>query len=104
MKLGLSIGYTPKKVTVPIKLIKHAESLGFDSAWAAEVYGGDSVTIATWILAQTSKINVGTAIMQIPARTPACAAMTAMSRRAVSVDEPACGITTTPSSCESSRD
>lgn len=79
MKLGLSIGYTPKKVTVPIELIKHAESLGFDSVWAAEVYGGDSVTIATWILARTEKINVGTAIMQIPARTPACAAMTAMS-------------------------
>lgn len=79
MKLGLSIGYTPKKVTVPIELIKHAESLGFDSVWAAEVYGGDSVTIATWILARTEKINVGTAIMQIPARTPACTAMTAMS-------------------------
>jgi len=79
MKLGLSIGYSSKKMTVPIELIKHAESLGFDSVWTAEVYGGDAVTVATWILAQTSTINVGTAIMQIPARTPACAAMTAMS-------------------------
>jgi len=58
-------------------LIRHAEELGFDSAWTAEAYGNDAVTTATWIAAQTSRIRVGTAIMQMPARTPAMTAMTA---------------------------
>jgi F420-dependent oxidoreductase-like protein len=52
--------------------------MGYDSVWTAEAYGSDAVTPAAWILANTSKIKVGTAIMQMPARTPACTAMTAM--------------------------
>jgi F420-dependent oxidoreductase-like protein len=79
MKLGFLMGYSGKHINVPIDLIKHAESLGFDSVWTAEAYGSDAVTTATWVLAQTEKIRVGTAIMQMPARTPAMAAMTAMS-------------------------
>ena len=59
--------------------IKHAEALGYDSVWTAEAYGSDAITPATWVLAQTEKIKVGTAIMQMPARSPAMAAMTAMS-------------------------
>jgi len=59
--------------------IKLAESLGYDSAWTAEAYGSDAVSPAAYILAQTEKIKVGTAIMQMPARSPACTAMTAMS-------------------------
>jgi F420-dependent oxidoreductase-like protein len=78
MKLGLISGYSPAKMSVDIDLILEAEKLGFDSVWTAEAYGSDAVSPAAWILAQTSKINVGTAIMQMPARTPACAAMTAM--------------------------
>jgi F420-dependent oxidoreductase-like protein len=53
--------------------------LGYDSVWTAEAYGSDAVTTASWILAQTDKIRVGTCIMQMPARTPSMAAMTAMS-------------------------
>ncbi len=79
MKLGFLLGYSGKRVHIPIDLIRQGESMGFDSVWTAEAYGNDAVTAATWILAQTSKIKVGTAIMQMPARTPAMCAMTAMS-------------------------
>ncbi|HVS13880.1 MAG TPA: LLM class F420-dependent oxidoreductase [Thermoanaerobaculia bacterium] len=78
MKLGVLVGYSGKQVMLPLDLIRRAESLGYESAWTAEAYGSDAVTPATWILAQTDKIKVGTAIMQMPARTPACTAMTAM--------------------------
>jgi F420-dependent oxidoreductase-like protein len=79
MKLGFSgLSFGPK-VKINIDLIKHAERLGFHSAWTAEAYGNDAVTTATWILAHTEKIHVGTSIMQIPARTPAMTAMTATS-------------------------
>ena len=79
MKLGFLLGYAGKHINIPIDLIKQAESMGFDSVWTAEAYGNDAVTAATWVLAQTEKIKVGTAIMQMPARTPAMAAMTSMS-------------------------
>ena len=79
MKLGLLLGYSGAKLTLPMDDIKHAEALGFDSVWTAEAYGSDAVSPAAWILAQTEKIKVGTAIMQMPARSPAMAAMTAMS-------------------------
>ena len=79
MKLGFLLGYAGKHINIPIDLIKQAEAMGFDSVWTAEAYGNDAVTAATWVLAQTEKIKVGTAIMQMPARTPAMAAMTSMS-------------------------
>ncbi len=79
MKLGFLLGYAGKHINIPMDLVKHAESLGYDSVWTAEAYGNDAVTAATWVLAQTEKIRVGTAIMQMPARTPAMTAMTAMS-------------------------
>src|SRR5438105_15011334 len=59
-------------------LIEEAERLGFDSVWSAEAYGSDAVTTLAWVAARTHRIDVGTAIMQIPARTPAAAAMTAI--------------------------
>ena len=78
MKLGIgAIGFG-KKAQVNLDLIRRAEELGFDSAWTAEAYGNDAVTTATWVLAQTSRIKVGTSIMQMPARSPAMTAMTAM--------------------------
>jgi F420-dependent oxidoreductase-like protein len=86
MKLGLLLGYSGKRLNINMDPIRHAESLGFDSVWTAEAYGSDAVTPATWILAQTEKIRVGTAIMQMPARTPAMAAMTAMSLAQMSND------------------
>jgi F420-dependent oxidoreductase-like protein len=77
MKLGINgVGFGPR-VKIDMERIRHAESLGYDSVWTAEAYGNDAVTTATWIAAQTEKINVGTAIMQMPARTPAMTAMTA---------------------------
>jgi F420-dependent oxidoreductase-like protein len=79
MKLGFLLGYSGKQIHIPIDLIKQAEALGFDSVWTAEAYGNDAVTAASWILAQTEKIRVGTAIMQMPARSPAMCAMTTMS-------------------------
>jgi len=79
MKLGLIISSSPRKMHIPMGPIKHAESLGFDSVWTGESYGSDAVTAATWILAHTEIIKVGTAVMQMPARSPAMAAMTAMS-------------------------
>ena len=79
MKPGVLLGYSGKRIHIPMDLIKHAEELGYDSVWTAEAYGSDAVTAATWILAQTERIKVGTAIMQMPARTPAMASMTAMS-------------------------
>ena len=79
MKLGYYMGYaTPG--TNPTELIanaQEAERLGCDSAWAAEAWGTDAVTVLTWLAAKTETIKVGSAIMQIPARTPANAAMTA---------------------------
>ena len=78
VKLGLIAGYSGKKISIPIDTIKHAEGLGYDSVWTSEAYGSDAVTPAAWMLANTTKIKVGTAIMQMPGRTPAMAAMTAM--------------------------
>ena len=78
MKLGILAGYSGRKVSLPLEAIRHAESLGYDSVWTSEAYGSDAVTPATWILANTTRIRVGTAIMQMQARTPAMAAMTAM--------------------------
>src|SRR5437870_11630184 len=66
--------------TNPTDLIanaQEAERLGFDSAWAAEAWGTDCVTVLSWLAATATTLKVGSAIMQIPARTPANAAMTA---------------------------
>ncbi len=78
MKLGLLTGYSGRKMNLPMETILHAERLGFDSVWTSEAYGSDAVTPATWILAHTKRIKVGTAIMQMPGRTPSMAGMTAM--------------------------
>ena len=78
MKLGLLGGYSGRKISIPIDQVRHAENLGYDSFWTSEAYGSDAVSPAAWILAQTEKMRVGTAIMQMPARSPAMTAMTAM--------------------------
>ncbi len=79
MKLGLMAAAFGKRLKINMDLVHHAEKLGFDSAWTAEAYGNDAVTTATWIAAKTETIKVGTAIMQMPGRSPAMTAMTAMS-------------------------
>jgi F420-dependent oxidoreductase-like protein len=60
-----------------LALAREAERLGFSVVWAAEAYGSDVPTVLAWVAAQTTRIDVGSAIMQIPARSPAMAAMTA---------------------------
>jgi F420-dependent oxidoreductase-like protein len=79
MKLGLNLGYAPPG-TSPLELValaREAERLGYDSAWTAEAWGTDAVTVLAWIAASTTRLEVGSAIMQIPGRTPANTAMTA---------------------------
>jgi F420-dependent oxidoreductase-like protein len=78
MRLGLNLGYfgaAAPSDTIPF--VQHAESLGFHSVWTAEAYGSDSIVPLVWAAAHTTTLNVGTAIMQMPARTPANTAMTA---------------------------
>jgi F420-dependent oxidoreductase-like protein len=78
MRLGLMVGYSGAQVSLDMDLIHEAERLGFDSVWSAEAWGSDAVTPLAWIGAQTRKIKLGTAIMQLPGRSPANTAMTAM--------------------------
>ena len=73
-------------------LVLEAERLGFDAVWAGEAYGTDAVSPVAWVLARTSRIKAGTSIMQMPARTPTCAAMTAMTLQALSGNRFLCGI------------
>ncbi len=77
MRLGLNLGYWGAKPVDPVPLAREAERLGYHSLWTAEAWGSDAVTTLTWVAARTDRIKVGTAIMQIPARTPANTAMTA---------------------------
>ena len=79
MKLGLVVGYSGRKLELPLNIVLEAERLGFDSCWTAEAYGSDAVSPAAWMLAKTTRLKVGTAIMQLPARAPTMAAMTALS-------------------------
>lgn len=79
LKLALAPYFGTKRLDIPLVLVREAERLGFDSVWVTEAYGADAVTVATWLLAHTDKIRVGTGIMQMSARTPAMTAMTAMS-------------------------
>lgn len=78
LRLGLNLGYAGARIQLPIALIREAERLGYYAVWTAESYGSDAVTPLAWIGALTSTIRLGTAIMQMPARTPANTAMTAM--------------------------
>jgi F420-dependent oxidoreductase-like protein len=84
MKLGLMMGYSGAQFAIDINLIKEAEALGYDSVWTAEAWGSDAVSPLAWIAAQTTKIRLGTGIMQLPGRSPANTAMTAMTLDALS--------------------
>ena len=76
MKLAIGIGYSGGRVELPIDMVQRAEQLGYDSVWSAEAYGSDAVTPLAYLAAKTSRIKLGTGILQIPARTPAMCAMT----------------------------
>jgi F420-dependent oxidoreductase-like protein len=78
MRLGLNIGYlTGSDADEHVALAVGAEQLGYDVCWAAEAYGSDAPTLLAFVAARTERIGIGSAIMQIPARTPAMTAMTA---------------------------
>ena len=78
MRLGVSLGYVAGAgVHDSVALAQEADRLGYSVAWAAEAYGSDSPTVLSWVAAKTETIDVGSAVMQIPARTPATTAMTA---------------------------
>ena len=79
MKLGVHVGYWGLGLTKDeqLQIVRAAESLGYDSVWTAEAYGSDAVTPLAWFAGQTEQIKLGTAIMQMPGRSPAMTAMTA---------------------------
>lgn len=78
MRLGINLGYWGAGMDADnLAVAQEADRLGYDVCWAAEAYGSDAPTVLTWVAAQTERIDVGSAIFQIPARTPAMTAMTA---------------------------
>jgi len=79
MQLGISFGYQDwgAGLADAVTLAQEADRLGFHSGWVAEAYGTDAVTPATWLLAHTTNLKLGTAIAQMPARAPSMTAMTA---------------------------
>jgi F420-dependent oxidoreductase-like protein len=90
MKLALALKVS--EAGLDLDLVHEAERLGYDSVWCGEAYGTDAVTPVAWVLARTRRIKAGTSIMQMAARTPACAAMTAMTLQALSGNRFLCGI------------
>jgi F420-dependent oxidoreductase-like protein len=78
VRLGLNLGYWGMGNDAGnLALAREADRLGFDVVWAAEAYGSDAATVLAWVAAQTERIDVGSAVFQIPARSPAMTAMTA---------------------------
>lgn len=78
MRLGINLGYWGAGMDADnLAVAKEADRLGYSVCWAAEAYGSDAPTVLSWVAAQTERIDVGSGIFQIPARTPAMTAMTA---------------------------
>jgi F420-dependent oxidoreductase-like protein len=86
VRLGLSLGYQTAWSTPAdhLALAREADRLGYAVVWTAEAYGSDAVTMLAWFAGQTERIDLGAAVMQIPARTPAMTAMTAATIDALS--------------------
>jgi F420-dependent oxidoreductase-like protein len=84
MRLGIVHGGGAARFSVDMEMVLEAERLGYHSVWTSESYGSDAITPAAWILARTTRIKVGTGIIQMPARAPAMAAMTAMTLQSMS--------------------
>ena len=78
MRLGVNLGYWGAGNDADnLELAREADRLGYSVVWAAEAYGSDAATVLAWVAAQTERIDVGSAVFQIPGRTPANTAMTA---------------------------
>jgi len=84
MRVGIMLGYAAGTVRLPIELVQEADRLGVYAVWTAEAYGSDAISPLAWLGALTENVRLGTAIMQMPARTPANAAMTAMTLQQLS--------------------
>ena len=84
MRLGMLLRYSGAPNGFKLDELLEAERLGYHSVWGGESYGTDAVTPIAWALANTTKIKAGTSIMQMSARTPACAAMTTLTLQALS--------------------
>jgi len=78
MRIGVHLGHWEKEANDVVGLAREAESLGFDSAWVSETWGSDGVALASAIASGTERIGIGTGILQMPGRTPAMAAMSAL--------------------------
>ncbi len=92
MQLGITANMAGAHPKLDMEMILEAERLGYSQVWTGESYSTDAVSPAAWILARTTKIKAGTGIMQMPARTPACAAMTVLSLQALSGNRFLCGV------------
>ncbi|MEU5423051.1 LLM class F420-dependent oxidoreductase [Streptomyces sp. NPDC001407] len=78
MRLGINLGYWGAGMDADnLEVAREADRLGYAVCWAAEAYGSDAPTVLSWVAAQTERIDIGSAIFQIPARTPTMTAMTA---------------------------
>jgi F420-dependent oxidoreductase-like protein len=84
LKLGINVGYWQRNPDDQTETVQAAERLGYDSVFTAEAYGSDAFSTIAWYGARTSKIKLGTAVVQIPARTPAATAMHALTIDALS--------------------
>src|SRR4051812_33854787 len=85
MRLGLNLGYwSDGDHSDTLSLAEEADRLGYDVCWAAEAYGSDAPSVLGFVAARTSRVGIGSAVMQIPARTPAMTAMTAATLDALS--------------------
>jgi F420-dependent oxidoreductase-like protein len=92
MQLGITVDMSGPHPKLDMDRVLEAERLGFHQVWSGESYSTDAVTPITWILARTTKIKAGTGIMQVAARTPACAATTVISLQALSGNRFLCGV------------
>ena len=84
MQLGINLAYSGAAMAEVLPLVQHADAVGIDSVWAAEAYGADAVSVLAYLAGQTSHIKLGSGVLQMPARTPANTAMTAMTLDALS--------------------
>jgi len=92
MQLGITIDLSGAQPRLDMDRVLEAERLGFAQVWTGEAYGTDAVTPVAWILARTTRIKAGTGIMQMHARTPAMAAMTAITLQHLSGNRFLCGV------------
>jgi F420-dependent oxidoreductase-like protein len=92
MRLGLNVGYSGARMRLDMNVVTEADRLGLHSLWSAEAYGSDAVVPLAYIAARTERIHVASGIMQMPARTPAMTAMTAMTLDHLSGGRFICGL------------